>query len=135
MERADIRRGMAFALEHSHAAQDVVETLVESLTLTETPVPTKVARLYLVSDILHNSSAPVRNASLYRTFFETRLPEVFESFYETSRAEGIGRITMEALKKRVMAVVRAWGDWFLFPEAYLVGLQVRTNQPTNQLTN
>eukprot|EP00240_Pyramimonas_obovata_P002804 CAMPEP_0118921002 /NCGR_PEP_ID=MMETSP1169-20130426/411_1 /TAXON_ID=36882 /ORGANISM="Pyramimonas obovata, Strain CCMP722" /LENGTH=760 /DNA_ID=CAMNT_0006861649 /DNA_START=161 /DNA_END=2439 /DNA_ORIENTATION=+ len=123
MERADIRRGMAFALEHSHAAQDVVETLVESLTLTETPIPTKVARLYLVSDILHNSSAPVRNASLYRTYFETRLPEVFESFHETSRADGIGRITQEALKKRVMAVVRAWGDWFLFPEAYLVGLQ------------
>mmetsp|Transcript_3799 Transcript_3799/g.6509 ORF Transcript_3799/g.6509 Transcript_3799/m.6509 type:complete len:840 (+) Transcript_3799:199-2718(+) len=123
MERADIRRGMAFALEHSNAAQDVVETLVESLTLTETPIPTKVARLYLASDILHNSSASVRNASLYRTYFESRLPEVFESLHETSRMEGVGRITLEALKKRVLAVIRAWGDWFLFPEAYLVGLQ------------
>lgn len=38
----------------------VVEVLTESLTLKETPIPTKVARLMLVSDVLHNSSAPVK---------------------------------------------------------------------------
>jgi U2-associated protein SR140 len=48
------------------AATDVAEILTEALTLAETPVPIKVARLFLVSDILHNCGAPVKNASAYR---------------------------------------------------------------------
>lgn len=42
------------------------------------PFP-QVARLFLVSDILHNSTAPVRNASRYRTKLQLALPQVFES--------------------------------------------------------
>jgi len=42
MERRDVRAVMGFALDHALAAADVVETLVESLTLAETPFPTKV---------------------------------------------------------------------------------------------
>jgi U2-associated protein SR140 len=44
----------------------VVEVLSDSLTLSETPIPLKVARLFLLSDILHNTSSGVRNASRYR---------------------------------------------------------------------
>lgn len=75
----------------------VVEVLTESLTLKETPIPTKVARLMLVSDILHNSSAPVKNASAYRTKFEAALPDIMESFNDLYRSV-TGRITAEALK-------------------------------------
>ena len=57
----------------------VVEVLSDALSLPETPVPVKVARLLLVSDILHNSTAPVRNASRYRSLLEAALPDVFES--------------------------------------------------------
>jgi U2-associated protein SR140 len=71
--------------------------LTESLTLKETPIPSKVARLMLVSDVLHNSSAPVKNASAYRTLFETRLPDIIESFNDLYR-NITGRITAEALK-------------------------------------
>ena len=67
------------------------------MTLKETQIPTKVARLMLVSDILHNSSAPVKNASAYRTKFETSLPDIMESFNELYRSI-TGRITAEALK-------------------------------------
>jgi len=70
---------------------------MESLTLKETPIPTKVARLMLVSDILHNSSAPVKNASAYRTKFEATLPDIMESFNDLYRSI-TGRITAEALK-------------------------------------
>lgn len=71
--------------------------LTESLTLKETPIPTKVARLMLVSDVLHNSSAPVKNASAYRTKFEATLPDIMESFNDLFRSI-TGRITAEALK-------------------------------------
>jgi U2-associated protein SR140 len=54
---------MVFALENADAAGDVVEVLEEALTLPETAPGTKLARLYLVNDILANATAPVRNAS------------------------------------------------------------------------
>ena len=57
----------------------VVEVLSDALSLPETPVPVKVARLLLVSDVLHNSTAPVRNASRYRSLLEAALPDIFES--------------------------------------------------------
>jgi U2-associated protein SR140 len=51
----------------------------------------------LVSDILHNSSAPVKNASAFRTKFEASLPDVMESFNDLY-CSITGRITAEALK-------------------------------------
>ena len=57
----------------------MVEILSDSLTLSETPMTTKVARLMLASDVLYNSTAPVRNASRYRSLLEACLPDVFES--------------------------------------------------------
>jgi hypothetical protein len=59
----DVLQAMVFALENADAAADVVEVLEEALTLPETAPATKLARLFLVNDILHNSTAPVRNAS------------------------------------------------------------------------
>ncbi len=50
-----------------------------------TCVCTCVCRLFLVSDILHNSTAPVRNASRYRGRFEQVLPGIFESLQEAYR--------------------------------------------------
>jgi hypothetical protein len=48
-------------------------------------VGAQVARLFLVSDILYNSTAPVRNASRYRARLENALPDVFDSLQETYR--------------------------------------------------
>eukprot|EP00253_Pinus_taeda_P014345 PITA_14345 len=122
LERNQIKEAMGFALDNADAAGEVVEVLTESLTLKETPIPTKVARLMLVSDILHNSSAPVKNASAYRTKFEAALPDIMESFNDLYR-NITGRITAEALKERVMKALQVWSDWFLFSDAYVNGLR------------
>ncbi|KAG8058281.1 hypothetical protein GUJ93_ZPchr0002g25106 [Zizania palustris] len=122
LERSQIKEAMGFALDNADAAGEIVEVLAESLTLKETPIPTKVARLMLVSDILHNSSAPVKNASAFRTKFEAALPDVIESFNDLYRSI-TGRITAEALKERVLKVLQVWADWFLFSDAYLNGLR------------
>lgn len=45
----------------------IVEMLKRSLLVVSTPPPLKVARLYLLSDILHNSGSSVKNASTYRS--------------------------------------------------------------------
>lgn len=86
---------MGFAIDHSESSAEIVTVVVESLSLTETPVPTKIARLFLVSgihkkkkkknhaqknrsrsftldtllDILHNCTAAVPNASSYRSLY------------------------------------------------------------------
>ncbi|KAI3828593.1 hypothetical protein L1987_02697 [Smallanthus sonchifolius] len=122
LERIQIKEAMGFALDNADAAGEIVEVLTESLTLKETPIPTKVARLMLVSDILHNSSAPVKNASAYRTKFEANLPDILESFNDLYRSI-TGRITAEALKERVLKVLQVWADWFLFSDAYVNGLR------------
>lgn len=122
LERSQIKTAMGFALDNADAAGEIVEVLTESLTLKETPIPTKVARLMLVSDVLHNSSAPVKNASAYRTKFEATLPDIMESFNDLYRGV-TGRITAEALKERVLKVLQVWADWFLFSDAYVNGLR------------
>lgn len=122
LERSQIKEAMGFSLDNADAAGEVVEVLTESLTLKETPIPTKVSRLMLVSDILHNSSAPVKNASAYRTKFEASLPDIMESFNDLYRSI-TGRITAEALKERVLKVLQVWADWFLFSDAYVNGLR------------
>ncbi|KAL6041297.1 U2 snRNP-associated SURP domain-containing protein [Balamuthia mandrillaris] len=122
LSRPRIREAMCFALDHSECAEEVVEILTEALTLKETPVATKVARLFLVSDILHNSTAPVPNASAYRTFFERKLPTIFESMHDTLRSI-TGRMTSENLKEQVLRVLRVWEAWSLYPSYYLTELQ------------
>ncbi|CAN4109247.1 unnamed protein product [Withania somnifera] len=122
LERSQIKEAMGFSLDNADASGEIVEVLTESLTLKETPIPTKVSRLMLVSDILHNSSAPVKNASAYRTKFEATLPDIMESFNDLYRSI-TGRITAEALKERVLKVLQVWADWFLFSDAYVNGLR------------
>ena len=57
---------MIWCLEHAESAEEVVEMIVDSLSIAKTPLPKKLARLYLVSDILNNSSAKLPNVSYYR---------------------------------------------------------------------
>lgn len=46
---------MEFALKRAEAADEIAEVIIRSLMVDGTPVPRKLARLHLVSDILHNS--------------------------------------------------------------------------------
>jgi len=122
VERQKIKVAMAFALDHADCASEVVQVMYEALTLPETPIPSKLARLFLVSDILHNSTAPVPNASAYRTCFEPKLGSIFESFNATY--QGItGRMSAEQLKEQVVRVLRVWEAWSLYPQFFLARLQ------------
>jgi U2-associated protein SR140 len=44
VERTDIKAAMVFCLDCADAGAEIVETLVDALTLSETPVPLKIAR-------------------------------------------------------------------------------------------
>ena len=66
VSRVSIMEAMGLALDNADAAEEVVGILRESMLIAGTPLPVKVARLYLLSDILHNSGCHVKNASNYR---------------------------------------------------------------------
>eukprot|EP01105_Mastigella_eilhardi_P004290 TRINITY_DN156_c1_g1_i2.p1 TRINITY_DN156_c1_g1~~TRINITY_DN156_c1_g1_i2.p1 ORF type:complete len:743 (-),score=184.89 TRINITY_DN156_c1_g1_i2:32-1984(-) len=121
-DRNKICAAMAFALDHAEAAEEVVDVVAQSLTIFETPIPTKVARLFLVSDILHNSSASVPNASAYRTCFEASLKNIFASFGEVYRSI-TGRMTALHLKEQVMRVLEVWNQWSLYPPGLIQSLE------------
>jgi U2-associated protein SR140 len=66
ISRNDIKYAMGFAYDKVEAAEDIVNILKESLILRTTSPPLKIARLYLLSDILYNSGVPIKYASNYR---------------------------------------------------------------------
>ncbi|BGO92275.1 hypothetical protein NBRC10512v2_004539 [Rhodotorula toruloides] len=112
--RDKIARGMAFAIEHADCAAYIADILVCSLTIDSTPVPRKLARLHLVSDILHNSAAPVPNAWTYRSVFESKLPDVFDHLGDIYLSFP-GRLKAEQFKGLIEKVIDVWAnDWMLF---------------------
>ncbi|KAK9974604.1 hypothetical protein ABG768_022684 [Culter alburnus] len=120
--RDEIGDAMLFCLERAEAAEEVVSCITESLSIAHTPLQKKIARLYLISDILYNSCAKVANASYYRKFFETKLPQIFGDISEAYRNIQ-ARLQAEQFKQRIMGCFRAWEDWAVYPDSFLIQLQ------------
>ncbi|XP_042354812.1 U2 snRNP-associated SURP motif-containing protein [Plectropomus leopardus] len=120
--REDIANAMLFCLERADAAEEVVGHITESFSLLQTSLQKKIARLYLVSDILHNSCAKVAGASYYRKYFEAKLAQIFGDL-NAAHKNIQARLQAEQFKQKVMSCFRAWEDWAIYPEPYLIHLQ------------
>ncbi|KAJ3278163.1 U2 snRNP-associated SURP domain-containing protein [Borealophlyctis nickersoniae] len=125
LDRAPIADLMMFCIDRADAAEDIVDTIARSLVIRNTPIfPIKMARLYLVSDLLHNSSASVPNAWKYRSSLERRLGPVFAHL--GSVWQGIpARLRAEQMRKAVMGVLTVWEGWNVFPREFTDGLRAR----------
>ncbi|KAI8381439.1 uncharacterized protein BYT42DRAFT_566518 [Radiomyces spectabilis] len=117
-KRGTIARAMAFAIDHADAADEVIDLVIKSLLLPETPLSVKLARLYLVSDILHNSSVHVPNAWKYRQSFEPRLPPVFEHLNGIYRSIS-ARLKAEQVRRHISSVLTVWENWMVFPKHFI----------------
>lgn len=121
-ERPRILEAMVYCIEHADAAEEIVDCITQSLSILETPLHRKVARLYLISDVLHNCSVKVANASFFRKGFQVCLPDIFKAIHDTfNNIEG--RLKAEQFKQRVMSCFRAWEDWAIYPNDFLIRLQ------------
>ncbi|CAG0890371.1 unnamed protein product [Cyprideis torosa] len=121
-EKQAIGDAMVWCIDHADAAEEICECIQESLSILNTPLHKKIARLYLVSDILHNCTVKVSNASFFRKGFEKRLESIFKSLNE--KWDNIeSRMKAEAFKQKVMCVLRAWQDWALYPVDILISIQ------------
>lgn len=65
-ERSKIGDCMVFCIEHADSADEICECIEQSLESPQTMMSKKIARLYLVSDILSNCTVKVANASNFR---------------------------------------------------------------------
>ena len=92
LSRRDIREAMAFMYDKVESAKELASLLRLSLLSKKTPLPIKIARLYLLSDVLHNSGAPIKFASNFRVEIQGFLPEVFDDLGK-ARREIVGRLT------------------------------------------
>lgn len=97
------------------AIPQVAEILVQSLTIDMTPIPRKLARLYVISDILHNSSNSLPNAWKYRQVLEKLLPDVFDHLNLIYRSFP-GRIKAETFKKQITVIVNVWSSFMVFSQ-------------------
>ncbi|KAL5968583.1 U2 snRNP-associated SURP motif-containing protein [Taenia solium] len=144
--RAQVGDVMLWCLDHADAAPDVVDIIAKSLkrplsrsesdediedgdsgsnVFTVKPaasVQSVVARLFLTSDILYNSGAKVPNSSFYRKCFESRLFEIFNDIGSFFR-ELESKLKSEQLKQKVMLCFRAWEEWAIYPNDFLIQLQ------------
>ncbi|XP_008425961.1 U2 snRNP-associated SURP motif-containing protein isoform X2 [Poecilia reticulata] len=120
--REDIAGAMLFCLDRADAAEEVVGHISESFSSLQVPLQKKISRLYLVSDILHNSCAKVAGASYYRKYFESKLPQIFEHLHAAHKNIQ-ARLQAEQFKQKAMNCFRAWEDWAIYPQPYLIQLQ------------
>ena len=113
---------MGFALDHACSAEQVVRVVAESFAAPNAPPPLMIARLFLVSDILYNSSSPAKNAYAYKPLFQDALPGIFRClavFYYSLQ----GRLTAMHFKDQVDRVVGVWEQWSLFPAGFVASLR------------
>lgn len=122
-----ICEAMAFAFDKSGAAREISDLLKEAVLESGNgiSVDTRIARLFLVSDILFNSQQPgVRNAFQYRDAIESMSPQVFESLGKHGNGTA-GRMTMNKLRKAVSSVLSAWTNWSVYNSTFLDELHCR----------
>jgi len=130
--RGSIRAAMIFCLDHADSALEIADVVVESLMLDETFMLTKISRLLLLSDILHNTNSARKAAWAYRSAFEKELPAIFEHFSHAHQKVQ-SKLASQKAKDKVLAVLRAWEQWAIFVPQFLRGLEASYLSPLSEV--
>ena len=121
--RHAICEAVAFCFEHSSASTQICQLLKDLLLDRDSSVETRVARLYLLSDVLFNSQQPgIKNAFRYRDAIEKMAPAVFASLGQHGDAP-LSRMTRHKIQMAVRAVLAAWTNWSVFDHTFLDELE------------
>ena len=122
VRNADVRACMVFCLDHSFAAQECSQIILAAFEgVDSNDASRKVAFLYLISDLLFNSSAPARNAFMFRSIFSSKITSIIESFSVWMKLEG--RLIEDMVRTRVKNILRAWEFFMLFSKDVLVEMR------------
>eukprot|EP00347_Sterkiella_histriomuscorum_P020531 403337449 len=115
--KRQICEGMIMAMEYAQNARDIAELLTSAIisqieeTSKELDIKSIFAKIFLISDILHNSSNPQISAAwTYRREFEQRLSNVFDSLNKLWRVKIEGKLSQKQVKKQSMRLLKIWRD-------------------------
>lgn len=111
-DRASVCRAMCWCVSHAEAADEVAECLAQALTGPRTAPRRRLARLYVVSDVLLNSQARVPRANAYRAALQPRLAAMLRALPPHP----------QALRDRARRVLAAWAQAALYPPDFLAEL-------------
>ena len=137
LQKTTILPVMGFCLDFAECAQDCSSLLLQpfedyrkNVQKPQDDAESKsadpgelIARLHCISDILFNSNAAVRNASMYRTLLQAKMPLVFHVLGLCYKRAS-GRLTAQAIQTRVFTVLNAWRQRFLMSPRFLNGLEI-----------
>ena len=128
VSRWAIADAMGFAFDHVEAGFDIISSVKASFDNSKkgiVSVPNKVAKLYLLSDILHNSGVCIgmTGASRYRVLISNILPDIFANFGQELKL-ATGRMTSKQIEERILSVLKVWEEWSIFTAQYLAGLEM-----------
>lgn len=125
ISRKSIGASMLFCINHSDSASDIVNMIHESLIpkpCTQcVPFKQKLGKLFLVSDILHNCSAQVTNASFYHGGFKAKLIEIFRLIRDDLISIK-DSLNLDKFKRKIFTVLKAWKEWSLYEDKFLIKL-------------
>nr|CAD2177802.1 unnamed protein product [Meloidogyne enterolobii] len=121
-EKIAIGDAMVWCLDHAECSKEITQCIFESLCIKETPLHRKIARIYLVSDILANCAVRVKDAFYYRQHFGDYLLKIFSELNEALDSIE-SRLKAEQFRQRVMLCFRNWEDHAVYPTQDLIKWQ------------
>lgn len=113
-----IGEAMVFCLNHLDAVSDISELIYSSFENSTTKPTKKIARLYLISDILYNSTIKSLSNGKYKSEFMKRLPAIFEHLQKSFEILQTN-CDKDNFKAKVFKVLRAWDLWKIYPNEFL----------------
>lgn len=109
--RDSITAAMMFVIENAECCNEVSRLILQALESTdEQDVQRKLCLLYLVSDVLYNTTSRVPNASLYRASLQRLVPRLFASILASPTVTA-SRLSKAAVIGKLKGVVSAWREW------------------------
>lgn len=110
-ERRKISEVMIYCIDHSDAAEEIVDCIIQALDSVSKTIKKVISRLYLINDILYNSQN--RACKSYINIFANKLHQIIKilhSYYET-----LENTEKEFFLLKITHVLSAWGKWQIFP--------------------
>lgn len=122
--RDSIMQAMGWCIDRADCAAEVATSLVDGLMEGGIPLEDRILRLYVLSDVLHNSGSTTQKAaSKFRREFESHLPLVFERLHLAYRGEQ-SRLTAQRAANQVLRVLHSWQEAGIFGPEFVKGLEV-----------
>lgn len=104
-DRKSIAEALVFCIDHKSAISECIDLIIDSLQDIKTGPIKKIARLYLLSDVLSNCKS--RSIKLDLQTFELNIMKAFDSLYDCYKCLKY-ESDQNHFKYRVLSVIRQW---------------------------